>query len=243
MLNKRKLALILASTFVAGTVTLGASNLIKTIEGYRTISTELQDRINELESSIRDQAEKLEEKEGAIEELLQEKESLTNAFNELEKKYKQEIAPVCFNKDYLLSPSNATERKLKLALEGTGLSGLESSYITAEEEYGVNAIFLVSLTAEESGWGNSRRARLQNNMSGFEVYTDSSKGATFSSKHESIMQTAKLLKNHYLTEGGQHFNGYSIYDVNLKYSASLYSWSENISEIAYSIMDKINSQL
>lgn len=209
------------------------------IQHQNNINSIIEERNLELEG-LEKEIENEKIKSDKLEKELEEKQKL---YEELDKKYQEEIQPVSYNKYNLLSPSGATINKLKYALEGTGLEGLEESYIKAEKEEGINALFLVSLTAEESGWGTSNRAIKQNNLSGFEVYSKDSKGAYFNSKEESILTTAKLLKNHYLTPGGQHYYGYSIYDVNKKYcTTGGISWSKNISSIANSLVKKINNR-
>ena len=99
-------------------------------------------------------------------------------------------------------------------LKGTKLEGIEQALLNAEKEYNVNAIFLTSIVANESGWGTSKRAQTQNNLTGYAVYHDLSRGTTFSSKDQCIYGTAKLLANNYLNPNGKYYNGTSIYDVN-----------------------------
>lgn len=233
---------------VLGLVTIG---LVVTIIRLGVVAQSeikaLKDNENHLEQIIEENKMEYERKIQELEEseaqAQEEKQNILKEYEKLNEKYQEEIKPVSFNSNNLLSPSGANTRKLAIGLKGTGLEGLESSYIEAEKEYGVNAIFLCALTAEESAWGTSNRARNQNNMSGFEVYNDDAVGATFSSKHESIMTTARLLKNHYLTPNGSYFNGYSIYDVNKNYCpVNGTSWSDNISAIANQLVRKINSR-
>ena len=143
----------------------------------------------------------------------------------------------------LLEKSNATVNDMTVALFGTGLEEVAYAYVKAEKEWGVNAIFLASLTAEESGWGRSNRAINQNNLSGYAVYSAGASGRSFSSKEESIMETAKLICQQYLKPTGAYYNGISIYDVNIKYCPNDGgTWSKNISSIAYSLVSKINNR-
>lgn len=132
---------------------------------------------------------------------------------------------------------------MEKGLKGTGLEGLGSWYLEAEQTYGVNAIFLMALTAQESAWGTSNRARTQNNLSGFEVYSDSAEGAYFSSKGESIMTTAKLIGEKYISPNGKYYNGTSVASVNIEYCPNDGGhWSKSITKIAYQLLEKINSQ-
>lgn len=128
-------------------------------------------------------------------------------------------------------------------MKGTGLEGLGSWYLKAEQTYGVNAIFLMALTAQESAWGTSNRARTQNNLSGYAVYSAGAEGATFSSKGESIMATAKLISEEYINPQGNYYNGTSVASVNIRYCPGDGGhWSSNITKIAYEILERINSQ-
>lgn len=128
-------------------------------------------------------------------------------------------------------------------MKGTGLEGLGSWYLKAEQTYGVNAIFLMALTAQESDWGTSHRARTQNNLSGYAVYSSGAEGVTFSSKGESIMETAKLIAENYINPDGAYYNGVSVASVNIRYCPDDGGhWSSNIIEIAYDLVSKINSQ-
>jgi beta-N-acetylglucosaminidase len=128
--------------------------------------------------------------------------------------------------DNVTSHSGVSESGLSKALEGTGLEGLAGSFIDAENEYNINAIFLASLIAQESGWGTSRRAVTDNNLSGYAVYSDSSKGRVFNSKHDSVMETASLLSENYVGEGLK-----DIHSINGKYSADDL-WAQRIISIA-----------
>lgn len=243
MKNKAWLIWIGAVCVVCIGLTVSVVKLGSMVEQYKLEKTELQNNLQKAESLTNEYESTITNMKGSIAEIESEKAELELKLNELQKLYEEEIKPVTFNPVNLLDSSGANERKLSIALKDTGLEGLESSYIQAEKEYGVNAIFLCALTAEESGWGKSVRAIRDNNLSGFEVYSDDAVGARFSSKHESIMVTAKLIKEQYLTEGGNYFNGYSIQAVNIRYCpVNGTSWSDNISTIANQIATKINNR-
>lgn len=198
------------------------------------------DSINEHKERVIEEKDSIKNEKDSIE---KEKQNLEQKYKELNDKYQKELEPVSYNSSNLLSLSNATISKLRVGLKGTGLEGLESSYLEAESTYGINAIFLVALTAEESGWGKSNRARTQNNLSGHAVYSASATGTTFGSKHESIMATAKLIKEDYLSVNGKYYNGVSAYSVNLRYCPDDgANWSNNITTIADELVGKINSR-
>ena len=207
----------------------------ETINSFKKQSDELSDEIDSLKRS-RDQTNQ--EKETKEKEL----EELKTNYDELEKKYLEEIKPVSFNPYNLWEESNATVNDMTVALFGTGLEEVAYVYVKAEKEWGVNAIFLASLTAEESAWGTSSRVN-QNNLSGYAVYSAGAEGRYFSSKEECIMETAKLICQQYLKPTGAYHNGISIYDVNIRYCPNDGgTWSKNISSIAYSLVSKINNR-
>lgn len=143
---------------------------------------------------------------------------------------------VTYNPYNLLEPSNITREEAYIMLEGTALQTLSNAYVYMEELYGVNAIYLMSLSAEESGWGRSQLAITHNNIGGIK----SSNGwMYFSDWGECLDYKARLLKNQYLSENGGYFNGYSIWNVNIKYCEQD-TWADNINSIAYGLLNKIN---
>lgn len=147
------------------------------------------------------------------------------------------MASVGFDSENLLSLSNITSNEMYEILKGTGLEDVAQALIDAERQYGVNAIIIAALAAEESGWGNSDRAINQNNLTGYAVYHHLSRGGEFSSRGESVLSTAKLLRESYLEESGQYHNGVSLRAVNIKYSANK-KWAENIKSISEGLVNK-----
>ena len=83
---------------------------------------------------------------------------------------------IVFDSKNIFLPSNVDKKSLRYALAGTELEPLANAFIRAEEEYGVNAIALIGIAAHESAWGSSRRARYDNNLTGFGVYSNSARG-------------------------------------------------------------------
>lgn len=199
--------------------------------------------IEQLNDSIREQQNLNDETIKETEKINEEYEKLKENYKELEQKYLEETTPVSFDPNNLWSKSNATVHDMTVALSGTGLESVADVYIRAEKEWGVNAMFLVSLTAEESGWGTSDRAVYQNNLTGYAVYGADAEGEDFTSWSSSIMETAELICNEYLKETGRFHKGISIYNVNELYCPNDGGkWSSNISSIAYSLVEKINNR-
>lgn len=135
----------------------------------------------------------------------------------------------------LLTPSNLTPDELESGLL-YNLKDYSECFIQAEEETGVNAIFLSAVAALESGWARSNISNEKNNLFGWTSY---SKGyATFNSKEECIIHVAKKIKELYLSEDGAYFNGYEVSDVNVYYNGSQF-WEDNVTLIMSQIQSRI----
>ena len=153
---------------------------------------------------------------------------------------------VTFDENNVTKLSNTTLSHMERALVNTGLYDEAKSFVKAEQTYGVNAYFIAAICANESYWGMSDRAKNDNNLSGYAVYNNSAKGAKFDTKHDSIMATAKLLRDYYLTPDGECFNGYSVVDVNKKYcflqdgETIDFNWATQVTSIAKDLVYKAN---
>ena len=222
--------LFLTSTSIINypTPTFAARQLIDVdlyeFKNYRNILSDRDLKIKELE------IQKQRELELEQERLRQE---------ELERQRLAEIEAnrvVTYNPYNLLEPSNITREEAYIMLEGTALQTLSNAYVYMEELYGVNAIYLMSLSAEESGWGRSQLAITHNNIGGIKSRNG---WMYFSDWGECLDYKARLLKNQYLSENGDYFNGYSIWNVNIKYCEQN-TWADDINSIAYGLLNKIN---
>ncbi len=131
----------------------------------------------------------------------------------------------------LTTPSNLLGSQIDAVLYGTGLHGLGEAYALAERESGVNALFLVALSALESAWGSSYFARTRNNLFGFQAFTSNpGAAARFASKEVCIAFVAGYLKEHYLTVGGRRHRGFTARAVNVSY-ASDPEWHSKVTSI------------
>ena len=108
---------------------------------------------------------------------------------------------------------------------------------TDSECYNVNSFILCSIVALESSWGKSQKALNYNNLGGVGVYNDNTVGAIYSSRSECIFSMAEFLSRDYLSADGVYFNGYSIWDVNIKYCASS-NWADKVLVIANQLLSK-----
>ncbi len=123
------------------------------------------------------------------------------------------------------SKSYVNEEGIEESLKGTLLKGLGKHFIRAEEIYEINAMILLALCINESGWGTSVLANTKNNLFGIQAYDDNiEKARVFNSKEEGIYYTAKLIRDEYIVEGS------SIDSINKTY-ASDKEWGEKIIEI------------
>ena len=125
----------------------------------------------------------------------------------------------------LTQPSNLTPDQLREVLK-YNLKDYAETFIQAEEITGVNAVFLATLAAWESGWG--RVPAENNNLFGF------MDGDYYPTPEDSIVPTAEKIKTYYLSEGGKYHKGYTIDAVNYYYNGRD-TWSKGMKEIMYCI--------
>lgn len=128
---------------------------------------------------------------------------------------------VTYSRENITLLSNITEDEMRNVLinyKGSStMAHLSDALVDAENEYGVNAFTMAAIVALESGFATSRRAIEDNNLTGYEVYSDDSDGRLFSSQYESILHTAKHLSNNYLSTDGLYYKGLSVDAVQLSY--------------------------
>lgn len=118
--------------------------------------------------------------------------------------------------------SNLSAEDYDLMFEGTPLENTGEAFVEAEEEFGVNGLYLVGLCCVESTYdgipGNSKYARERNNLTGWGAFDSNPDGAYyFDSKSECISHVAERLAVNYLTEDGKFFSGYTPKAVDVKY--------------------------
>lgn len=135
----------------------------------------------------------------------------------------------------VLSCSNLTAEQLASGLYEP-LKQYAECFIQAEKQTGVNAIFLASVAALESGWAKSEVAQSKNNLFG---WTSKSGYRSFDSKEECIAFVAEQLKALYLSPEGIYFNGYDVSDVNIRYNGRQ-SWADTVTQIMGEITHRIN---
>ena len=135
----------------------------------------------------------------------------------------------------LRNPSGVTASDLKL-VTSSGLVGLEDSFVKAEEKYGVNCVFLMSIASLESAKGTMMFR--PNNMFGYGK-------SGFSSKSEGINVVASGLSSSYLNPGASLYGGSpTVQGVNKRY-ASNPDWYAKVAkymEEYYSVISKRHNE-
>lgn len=116
-------------------------------------------------------------------------------------------------------PSGVTVDDLK-KVTSQGLVGLEEAFWQAEQDYGINCLFVMAIAAIESGNGTING--VGNNMFGW-----GGGYIAFSSKAEGIDVVAKGLAKNYLTPGAGLYSGNTISSVNKRYASSS-TWDDKV---------------
>ena len=122
----------------------------------------------------------------------------------------------CWSMD-VSKPSGVTLADLKLVSRGAFV-GIEDAFLKAEQDYGVNCLFVMAIASLESA--NGTKCFRHNNMFGFG-------GRSFSSKSECVDVVSRALANNYLSPGGSLYKGKRITDVNKRYAASS-TWDNKV---------------
>ena len=155
----------------------------------------------------------------------QEQKELEKARIEKENKIKElkrdnrRMDTVGINSNNLTVKSNITVEEFNKVFDYIGqpqMKKLSKAFVNAEHKYGVNALFLAGIVAQESLW-SKRPAGDGTNLTGYCVYTKDCNGKTFNSYYSNIMATAKLLSEQYLNPKGRYYNGKSMIAVNELY--------------------------
>lgn len=143
----------------------------------------------------------------------------------------QQIASVQVDTDTfdLRTPCQVTEEELEAVLKHE-LKGMAKYYLAAEEKYGVNAVFLASVSALESGWG--RYCFKPNNIFGYGRNS-------FDSYAECIDFVASKISKNYLSEEGRYYSGNTIDAVNRYYNGRE-AWAETVKSIFEKMLEKVD---
>lgn len=146
---------------------------------------------------------------------------------------------VVFNPNDVTELSNISVKQMRQILQDTDLQEFAPVYVKIERELHINAIVICALSALESGWGTSKRAKEDHNYTGFGVYSDEAEGINAASGEENLLMTAKHIREKYLTKGAVYDNGPSLIGINTMYCVGD-TWAYKIADIGYRLMAKLN---
>lgn len=133
------------------------------------------------------------------------------------------------------APSSVTASQIDSWLQSNSspLNGLGSAYIFAQNQYGVDATYLLGHSILESGWGKSQIAQTDNNLFGYGAY-DSNPGyfaGKFPSDEYAIRFEAWEVRNNYLNPGSSHFYQWpTLLGMNHDYATST-TWANSIGQL------------
>jgi beta-N-acetylglucosaminidase len=138
--------------------------------------------------------------------------------------------------------SNLDEKKLTEYMKKfPNLAGIEETLLEVQDDYNVNAILILAIVRLESGNGKSQIAKTKNNLGGIIASSKSVRVyRSFDTKSDCIIYMAKLLSEHYLTEGGKYHNGYTLPDIAKRYSTASDKWTDLVQELMYEIQKGID---
>lgn len=203
----------------------------------------LKDEYNVIEKELNKLIEKIQiQKKNDF--ILKEYEAKRKAKQESNKQYKlsrscDEVLLPHYNSNNLTELSNLTQEQIHTMLEGTRLQCLSAYYYEYEKIYKVNALFIISLTSLESGYGTSKLARTHNNLAG---YRGSKSWTYFNSWHDCLNEVYRLIGQEYLSPDGRFYNGLDIKSINSKYCGNTYQWSLDINTIAHKYLKKLRDE-
>jgi beta-N-acetylglucosaminidase len=146
-----------------------------------------------------------------------------------------------FRSTTIYSASQLSSKINTYAGSNSKMWNLGNSLINNQNTYGVNALLMAGLAANESGWGKSSIALNKNNIFSLNA-VDSSPGAsanTFNSPDECVKTFAEIwMSKGYLdTSDGRYFGGFlgnKASGVNVKYASDPY-WGEKAAAIAWNL--------
>lgn len=148
----------------------------------------------------------------------------------------------------LRSKTNYAEEAISSLINGQ--SGVTSSskmydmgnaFVTQQNTYGVNALLMIGVAANESAWGTSNISQTKNNLFGLNA-VDSSPGTsanTYESVEECIRQFAEYyMSRQYLSPLNWKYNGGFLGNkasgINVMYASDPY-WGEKAANLIYSL--------
>ncbi|WP_084760302.1 glucosaminidase domain-containing protein [Cohnella panacarvi] len=146
--------------------------------------------------------------------------------NDLEERVSEPSKPTSSVK----SESGLSEDDISEILEGTDLAdhGLEEAILDIEEEYGINAYFTIAVMKLESGNGESRIAKIKNNLFGLNAIAGDAfnKALSFETKADCVRMFGQLIAEKYVDKGYT-----TVERINKKYCPANSKWSSHVKNI------------
>ena len=148
--------------------------------------------------------------------------------------HKEIINPVKNYTTAVCERTNFDYNDIHAITAGTELEGIEEAVIQCEETYGINSLFILSVAALESGWGNSHLAQSRNNLFGIAAYdSDVDAAYSFETKGHCVQYFAELIYEDYIGEGR-----YDLYSINDKYASSD-AWAYKVGSLMDTMMAEV----
>ena len=122
--------------------------------------------------------------------------------------------------------------------DGNILRGKGQAFINAQNKYGVNAVTMLGIAINESGWGKSDLARYKNNLFGLEAYDSNPNDAkSFSSIDQCIDEFADywISRGYADPQDDRYYGGFlggKAAGANVKYASDPF-WGEKAASNAY----------
>lgn len=125
---------------------------------------------------------------------------------------------------------NGTAEDLNKCLENTKLKGMGQTFIDTQNKYNINALFLMSVTKVESGYGSKPKKSCKYNIVG-------SVGQHPKSYKESVDSLGRNLSKNYIPSGKVTLN-----KIRDKYCKTNKVWPKNVAQEMNNLSNKIKSQ-
>lgn len=123
------------------------------------------------------------------------------------------------------------------------LVGLGEVWVEVAEEQGINELYMAAHAALETGWAElSDIVREKNNLYGFGAF-DTAPGEMakeFDSFEDCIRTVMEYVREEYLTESGDYYNGATLEGMNVKY-ATAEDWAEGICGVMNTLAEHVEN--
>lgn len=138
----------------------------------------------------------------------------------------------------LRKTSNMTAKEMQTFLLSKGklpnniLYKLAPTFITLQNEAGINAQFMFAHAILETGWGSSTIAQYKNNYFGYQAYDTCALTCAkyFPTGKDGLSAYIYKIYRDYLTKTGAYYNGPTLLGMNVKYATDK-GWSEKIANL------------